>query len=237
MLSRVHISRGRQVCRRIFRKVNLKFLLILIFCLLFPLGAIAQPVGEALFELSGAMPALEPDGERRKVVMPEIDNEFVELGVHVGSMNVEDFGSSLSYGAKIAFHATDSFFLEARASVASVTDEPFRRYNLTLFGDRGRTDLYSYAVALGWNVLPGEVYLSRERSLNASAYVLGGAGSISFAGDDYFSVLVGMGLRVLPTDWLSIRVETVVTEYESTIFGYKKFSHNMEALLGVQVFF
>lgn len=231
------ISPGRLVCRHFFKRVNLKSLQVFFCCLFFPLGANALSGGDALFELSGAIPALEPDVERRQVVMPEIDNEFIEVGLHIGAMNVEDFGSSLSYGARLAFHATDKFFIEARASVASVTDEPFRRYNLTLFGDNGRTDLRSYSAALGWNVLPGEVYLGRDRSLNASAYVLGGAGTISFAGDDYFSVLVGMGLRVLPTDWLSVRVETVVSEYESTVFGYRKYSHNMEALLGVQIFF
>ena len=64
-----------------------------------------------------------------------------------------------------------------------------------------------YSLSLGYNLLPGEVYIGRSLAMNSALYLLGGIGSTKFAGDQHFSVNFGAGYRLLPTDWLAIHID------------------------------
>ena len=56
---------------------------------------------------------INPEVERREIKEPAIDREDFEIGAFVGIMGVEDFGSDIVYGARIAYHVTEGFFVEA----------------------------------------------------------------------------------------------------------------------------
>jgi len=204
--------------------------------LIVPVAA-AQEEREALFELSGSLPDIEPDVQRRDVKVPSIDTEFVELGLNAGTLSVEDFGSHFSYGAKVSIHATRSIFLELNGGLSQVNDNVFRRLGLPLFGNKSTRELQYYNVLLGWNVLPGELYLGKAWTLSTSVYMLAGAGDLRFGNKNFFTISLGMGVRVMPVDWLSLRAEVLGSEYESDVFGFNKTSHNFESTLGVNVFF
>ena len=214
----------------------IRLFVVLLFVFSIPL-AHSQEANERLFELSGALPDIEPDVERRDVSIPRIDSEIVEFGAYVGSLSVEDFGSHLSYGGKIAVHATQAVFLEVNGGMSQVNDNVFRRLGLPLFGEQGVRNLEYYNVMLGWNVLPGELYLGELRTLSSVAYLLAGAGSLRFGNKDYFNISLGMGIRLMPLDWLSLRIEVIGSEYESDIFGFDKTSHNFESSAGINIFF
>ena len=47
---------------------------------------------------------IDPEVERREVKEPAIDREDFEFGAFVGVMGIEDFGSDLSYGLRLAYH-------------------------------------------------------------------------------------------------------------------------------------
>ncbi|HYQ71470.1 MAG TPA: outer membrane beta-barrel domain-containing protein, partial [Gammaproteobacteria bacterium] len=49
-------------------------------------------------EYSGHEPVITPDLERRTITEADIDSEDFEVGVFVGIMSVEDFGSNVVYG-------------------------------------------------------------------------------------------------------------------------------------------
>src|SRR5688500_20399720 len=44
---------------------------------------------------------IEPNVARRKIKTPKIDNENWELGVGLGFMTIEDFGTSATYAAQL----------------------------------------------------------------------------------------------------------------------------------------
>lgn len=210
---------------------------IVVFAVVVALPGLAFGVDDPLIELSSRLPEIAPDIERKDIQIPNIDSEFFEVGLTVGSLSVEDFGSHLTYGGQLNIHVAQSVFFKLKGSRSKVSDNVFRRLGLPLFDESGIQNLDQYSLLLGWNVFPGEIYLGEKYTLSSSAYIQGGAGVVRFSDNDYFGVSMGMGLRLLPVDWLSVTIEALGTEYNSTIFGFSKISHNFESNISVNVYF
>ena len=94
-----------------------------------------------------------------------------------------------------------------------------------------------YNLSLGYNLLPGEVYIGRSLAMNSALYVLGGIGSTKFAGDQHFTVNFGAGYRLLPTDWLAVHIEVQDHVFQSDLLGSQKLVNNFGAGIGLTVFF
>ena len=92
-------------------------------------------------------------------------------------------------------------------------------------------------LSLGWNVLPGEVFIGENRAYNSAFYLVAGIGSTTFAGDDRFTVSGGFGYRVLPfrLDRGAFRRARSRVRHRSA--GEKKIVNNLEAHLGLSIFF
>ena len=103
-----------------------------------------------------------------------------------------------------------------------------------LLSDR---DLSYYDLSLGYNLFPGEVFFGAERAWNSSVYLLAGLGSTDFAGDDQFTVTFGFGLKVLPTDFLAVRLEARDYMFDTEVTGEKKTTHNLQTTLNFSWFF
>jgi len=61
---------------------------------------------------------VEPRVKRRDVNPPGLDTENFEAGLFVGTVSIEDFGASVSYGGRIAYHFTEDVFAEATFGTA-----------------------------------------------------------------------------------------------------------------------
>jgi outer membrane beta-barrel protein len=181
---------------------------------------------------------IEPNVARRKIKTPKIDNENWELGVGLGFMSIEDFGTSSTYAAQLNYHVTEDFFfrLDAGQSTAGKTSFETLGGNIELLtGDERRFTYYS--LSLGYNFLPGEVYLGRNLAMNSGFYLLGGIGSVDFAGDQHLTINLGAGYRVLPNDWLAIHIGVMDRVFDSDLLGENKVTNNFETLLSATVFF
>ena len=55
---------------------------------------------------------IDPQVERREIKEPKIDREDFEAGGYVGIMSIEDFGTNVVYGVRLAYHVTEGFFVE-----------------------------------------------------------------------------------------------------------------------------
>ncbi len=192
---------------------------------------------DPVYNASGSLPVLEPVLERRTINVPKIDTEKFEVGIFVGVLSVEDFGSSMLRGMRVDVHATEDFFIEGSYGQASVSDESFRSAGIAAFGSSGQQFLDYYNVVLGYNLFPGQIFWSTSRAWTSAAYLVAGAGNSNIANDDYFSIVFGMGIRAQPTDWLSLRVEARGHEMETNLLGRRKMAHNFEANFSVGVFF
>ncbi len=214
-----------------------------IFFLLLTLGsALAMLTGcgtTQLVQQDSEQPAvIEPEVARRDITVADIDTENFEIGAFVGQMSVEDFGVSEVVGARFAYHMTEDFFAELSVGRVEAEETSFERLSgaAQLLTDADR-ELTYYNVSFGYNVLPGESFFGESRALNTSLYAIGGVGKTEFAGDDRFTLNLGVGLRLMPRDWFAVHVDIRDHIFDIDLLGQKKTSHNFEAHVGFTLFF
>lgn len=181
---------------------------------------------------------IEPEVERREIKKPKVDSENFEIGAFAGVLSIEDFGSNPVYGVRAAYHVTEDFFFEATVGQSTAGKTSFETIggDIELLTPDERRFTY-YNLSLGYNFLPGEVYLGRNTAMNSSLYIIGGIGSTKFAGDQHFTLNFGAGYRVLPTDWLAIHLDVQNLMFQSDLLGEDKLTNNLGAWLGATVFF
>ena len=204
-------------------------------CGICPPDALAQaPVGEG----SETPQVVVPQIDRRAVKPPRIDAENFEAGAFVGTIAIEDFGSSMTYGARAAYHFTEDLFAEATVGTAKAGRTSYEDLSgsLELLTDSERQFTY-YDLSVGWNALPGEVFLGGRRAMPSSVYVSLGAGSTRFAGDDNFTLIAGAGLRLLVTDSIAAHLGVRDQMFESDLLGSKKLTQNLQFSFGLTAFF
>jgi len=183
-------------------------------------------------------PIIEPQVERREIKHTRIDTEDFEVGAYVGILSIEDFESNVVYGARLAYHLTEDFFLEGTygRSRAGRTSYENLSGSADLLTDSERDYTY-YALSAGWNALPGEIFLGKNRAYNTAFYLVAGIGNTTFAGDDRFTVSGGFGYRILPADWIAVHFDVRDHVYDIDLLGEKKIVNNLEAHLGLSIFF
>jgi outer membrane beta-barrel protein len=214
-------------------------LLLLLLTVALALASLTGCSRQQLVQADGGQPpVIEPEIDRREIRQARLDTEDFEVGIFAGQMSVEDFGVNTVAGARFAYHITEGFFVEVAGGVTETEETSFERLSgaARLLTDSERDYSY-YNLSLGYNILPGEGFVGRNRALNTSIYVIGGVGSTSFAGDDRFTVNVGLGVRLMPLDWLAVHLDVRDHIFDISLLGQEKTSHNMEAHLGVTFFF
>jgi outer membrane beta-barrel protein len=181
---------------------------------------------------------IDPEVERRQIKEPAIDREDFEVGGFVGIMAIEDFGSNVSYGLRLAYHITEGFFVEGTVgqSEGGLTSYEVLSGDARLITDDERVMTY-YNLNLGYNILPGEVFIGEGHAYNTNLYLIAGLGSTRFAGDDRFTVNVGAGYRFLLTDSVALHLDFRDHLFDIDLLGEEKTAHNLEANVGVTVFF
>ncbi|WP_028875577.1 outer membrane beta-barrel domain-containing protein [Teredinibacter turnerae] len=180
---------------------------------------------------------INPEIEPRNIDEDLIDSENFEAGIFAGVMSVEDFGSNNVFGVRLAYHVTEDLFLELASGQTSTTETSYETLSggSPLLTDAQRTLTY-YNVSLGWNLLPGEVYLGKY-AFNTSYYIIGGAGNTMFADNEYFTYNFGGGFRMALTDWVAFRLDFRNHLFTHNILGDDKSIQNLETHLGLSLFF
>ena len=180
---------------------------------------------------------IEPQVERRDVKVPRIKSQDIELGGYIGTLNIEDFGAHREFGIQAAYHITEDFFFQAEAGRSKAGRTSFETLsNISLLTDNERWFKY-YDLSVGYNFLPGEVFLGRNHAMTSSFYILAGVGSTDFGGDSKFTGNFGAGYKILPTDWLAVHVAVEDRVFNTDLLGVNKLASNLEAHLGLTVFF
>lgn len=190
----------------------------------------------AVFEVRAEAPLFVPELPRRTLEVPGIDAADVELGLYGGVMNFEDFGASSVMGGRVALHVTERLFLEGALGRGQISDTSFRRLGVPRLDSEFEDVEYRY-VSVGYTLFPGETFLGQRRAWVSGAYFQAGLGSTHFIEEEWFTLILGMGIRLLPTDWLAMHFDARIHEFEADLLGTEKANHNMEAHAGVSVFF
>ncbi|MFQ5636221.1 MAG: outer membrane beta-barrel domain-containing protein [Gammaproteobacteria bacterium] len=218
-----------------------------IFILLLRAAALAA-VGVSLVACGGRSAAeqwgdetesvIQPEVARRDIKPPKIDTDNFEVSAYYGLMSIEDFETNPSYGAKFAYHISEGFFVEGTYGISDAGRTSFEKLSggaPILTGNQRKLSYYDLSV--GYNLLPGEVFIGRDRAFASALYVVAGAGSANFADDDFFTLVFGTGYRMLLTDWLALHVDVRDRMWDSDLLGSGKTTHNFELNLGFSSFF
>lgn len=180
---------------------------------------------------------LTPKVKRNKIKVGKIDTEDFEMGMFGGLYSIEDFGSNIVVGVRIAYHVSESFFFEGtfgQTKGNKTAAETLLNRDFLTEEDR---ELTYYNVLFGYNFLPGEAFIGDSWAFINALYLVAGAGNTSFAGEDRFTVTGGFGYRFLATDWMGVHIDFRDHMFETDLFGEEKTTHNMAYHVGFTIFF
>lgn len=181
-------------------------------------------------------PVIPAQVDRRDVHIPKISANDIEIGAYAGILSVQGFGSKPSAGLRLGYHVTEDFFLEGTYGRSKVSDESYRRLGIAIFSTE-EVPLSYYDLSIGWNVFPGEVFTGKDWAMTSAVYLIGGVGNVKFADQKHIAYNIGIGIRVLPKDWLSLRFEMRDHMFSSDLLGKNELTHNFEMTLGIGAYF
>ncbi len=181
---------------------------------------------------------IQPEIERRDVELSKIDTEDFEVTVFAGILSIEDFGANAVIGARFAYHINEDIFVETTFATSKAGQTSYERLSggLPLLTSSQRQLVY-YNVSIGYNLLPGESFLSRDTSFNSALYVIAGVGVTTFAGSDRLTLNIGGGFRVLANDWMALHVDVRDHIFNLDILAENTTTNNLEVTIGVSAFF
>ncbi|GAA0552936.1 hypothetical protein GCM10009098_20810 [Rheinheimera aquimaris] len=192
----------------------------------------------SLASAAAAAQQVEPDIPREVVTEDLLDSENWLFSAQVGVLGIEDFGSSALAAIQLTYHINEDFYLAADYAMAKAGRTSFEELSgaAPLLTDSEREWRY-YGGQLGYMLLPGEVFLSRDYAMNSGLSVFAGAGTVDFAGDNVFALQFGSQFRLYATDWLAVELTFSDYVFETTILARSKTTHNLALALGVAVYF
>jgi outer membrane beta-barrel protein len=181
---------------------------------------------------------IEPQIERVEFDESQIDSFDFELAVYGGVLAMEHFDTNAVVGLKFGYHVSEDFFVQASYGFSKVGETSFEKISggAPLLSDDER-DVEYYLFSIGFNLLPGEAFLTDSTTLNTVLYISGGVGSTDFAGDDRSTIAFAVGYRTILLDGFSVDVEMRDLIFDLDTFGEDDTTHNIELTLSLNLFF
>lgn len=178
-----------------------------------------------------------PQIDRREVQPPRFPSNDFEVGAFVGTYAAQNFGSSVVYGLRVGYAITEDVFVQASYGSTQVSDDLFRQIlpGGIFASDSERLSYYNLSV--GYNVLPGEVFIGAKRALASALYVIGGIGSTDFNDQTRQTINIGLGARVFLKDSFSLQVDVRDHIYSLDLLGKSENTQNLELTFGFSFFF
>jgi outer membrane beta-barrel protein len=181
---------------------------------------------------------VKADVERRQIFDDLLDSENFEVGIQGGIISIEDFESSGWLGAHIGYHITENFYLKARYGQAKGGETSFEKLvNAAPLLTDSQRELTYYGLNIGYNLLPGEIFFSKDLVFNSIFSIELGAGSTEFAGDEQFTVNVTANYRVFINDWVAWDIGMSDYIFDTQVTGQSKTTHNLNFVTGVSIYF
>jgi len=181
---------------------------------------------------------IEPQIERTEFDESLIDSDDFEIAVYGGYLAIADFETSIVVGVKIGYHVSEDFFVQASYGISEAGETSFEKLSggAPLLSEDER-DLEYYLVTLGFNLFPGEAFITDSTTFNTVFYLSAGVGSTTFAGDDRFTIVYGVGHRTLFADGFSLDIEMRDLIFEQDVFGEDESTNNLEFSVSLNLFF
>lgn len=184
-----------------------------------------------------ADPVIDPAVARRDVKLPRLPNKDFDASLFTGTYATQNFGSAAVVGLRAGYHLSEDFFVQATFGRTRVSDEAFRQ---VLPGGvfPNEKETLSYAnLSLGWNLLPGEVFVGRGIAKASAFYLVGGVGTTHVLDQRRQTLNLGFGGRVLMSDRWAVSVDVRDHLFSLDLLGKRQSTQNLESTLGLSVTF
>jgi outer membrane beta-barrel protein len=178
-----------------------------------------------------------PEVDRRDITIPKYPSNDFEIGAFVGTYATQNFGSSAVGGLRLGYHITEDFFVQTVYAQTKVSDEAFRQVLPGGVFPEEKEKLSYYNLSIGYNVLPGEVFIGTKRAKPTQLYIIAGVGSTKFDQQRRPTYNVGMGWRVFFADWLSLQVDMRDHIFSLDLLGKRQSTQNLEFTGGLSAYF
>lgn len=178
-----------------------------------------------------------PQVDRRDIKVPKIPSSDFEFGFFTGTYATESFGSSLVGGVRLGYHVTEDFFVEGAYGRTQVSDANYRQILPGGVFPSGEETLSYYNVSVGYNVLPGEIFLGRNQARASALYLIAGVGNTSFINQRKLTYNFGAGVRVFFADWAALQIDVRDHVFSYDLLGRRQSTQNLELSLGATFFF
>jgi outer membrane beta-barrel protein len=210
-----------------FRKASLTILLAAA-----SLGALAQstPAGNT-------DQVVVPQVDRRDIEKPKFPSNDFEIGLFTGTYATQNFGSSWVYGARIGYHITEDFFVEAAYGQTKVSDELFRQILPGGIFAKDTEKLSYYNLSIGYNLFPGEIFIGGRRARPSQFYIVAGVGSTKFDQQTKPTFNAGFGYRVYLADWVALQLDLRDHIFSLDLLGKRQSTQNVELTGGLSFYF
>jgi len=216
------------------RNMNPKKLLIALSFAATALPALAQSTAPAP---APSEPVVVPEVDRRDVRKPRYPSNDFEVGLYTGVYATENFGTSWVYGARVGYHLTEDFFVQGVYAQTKVTDEAFRQILPGGIFESKTQTLNYYNLSVGYNILPGEVFLFSSRARPSQLFIIGGVGSTKFVDQNKPTYNFGFGFRVFLTDYASLQLDLRDHIFSLDLLGKSQSTQNLELTTGLSFYF
>ena len=178
-----------------------------------------------------------PQVDRHDLEVPKFPSNDFEFGLYTGSYSTQNFGTSWVYGAKVGYHITEDFFVEGVYGQTNVSDELFRQILPGGVFPQEKQKLAYYNLSIGYNLLPGEIFLGARRARPSQFYLVAGVGSTKFADQRRPTFNVGFGYRVYLADWAALQLDLRDHVFSLDLLGTRQSTQNVELTAGLSFFF
>jgi outer membrane beta-barrel protein len=178
-----------------------------------------------------------PDVDRRGIRLPRFPTSDFEIGGLGGTFSTQNFGTSGIGGVRLGYHITEDFFVEGVYAITNVSDKNFR---LVLPGGifpKETERLTYYNLSVGYNVLPGEIFIGSAHAFPSQFYVIGGVGSTKLDTQRKPTFNFGAGFRVYLSDHAAIQIDVRDHIFSLDLLGQRESTQNLELTLGLTGYF
>jgi len=178
-----------------------------------------------------------PQVERSDVHKPKYPSNDFEIGLFGGTYSSQNFGTSGLYGARLGYDITEDFFVEATYGRTKVSDKAFRQILPGGIFTAEQQKLKYVDLSLGWNFLPGEVFIGKNWAKASTMYAIGGLGTTSFDSQRMQTWNFGLGAKLFLADWVALRADVRDHIYTLDLLGKRSATQNPDVSLGFAFFF
>jgi outer membrane beta-barrel protein len=178
-----------------------------------------------------------PEVDRRGIHVPRFPTSDFEIGILGGTYSTQNFGTSFVGGVRLGYHITEDFFVEGVYGMTKVSDENFR---LVLPGGifpQEKETLAYYNLSVGYNILPGEIFIGSAHAFPSQFYVIGGVGSTKLDTQRKPTFNFGAGFRVYLSDHAALQLDVRDHVFSLDLLGQRQSTQNLELTLGVTGYF